>query len=125
MDDLSFIRFLFYTITFFLSFTFLNYSRNFMKKHILPILIVVGLSSCSSDSIKEKINKAGDVAGQTAGEFIEGASKGVKKAFDVKLKLSDALCSRNCFGKCSVSSDSLEVKHVAGLLSLTKILKVL
>jgi len=108
MDDLSFIRFLFYTITFFLSFTFLNYSRNFMKKHILPILIVVGLSSCSSDSIKEKINKAGDVAGQTAGEFIEGASKGVKKVFDVKLKLSDALVAQGiALGKCSVSSDSL------------------
>lgn len=79
-----------------------------MKKLIVPLVLVIGFSSCSSDSIKEKINKAGDVAGQTAGEFIEGASKGVKKAFDVKVKLSDSLVTQGiALGKCSISSDSI------------------
>jgi hypothetical protein len=55
-----------------------------MKKIILYTSFLF-FGACSPDSIKEKINKAGDVAGQTAGEFIEGASKGVQKAFDIKL----------------------------------------
>lgn len=84
-----------------------------MKNYLLLVLIAVGVSSCSSDSIKEKINKAGDVAGQTAGEFIEGASKGVKKAFDVKMKLGDSLTEQGIsLGKCTVSSDSLGVDNL-------------
>ena len=84
-----------------------------MKNYLLLVLIAVGVSSCSSDSIKEKINKAGDVAGQTAGEFIEGASKGVKKAFDVKLKLDANLSEQGIsLGKCTVSSDSLGVDNL-------------
>lgn len=66
------------------------------------------LTACSSTSIKEKINKAGDVAGQTAGEFIEGASKGVQKAFDVKIILPGGLKEKGIeFGKATVSNDSL------------------
>lgn len=83
-----------------------------MKYHLFAFAFVLSLASCSSDSIKEKINKAGDVAGQTAGEFIEGASKGVKKAFDVKLKLSDSLATQGIsLGKCTVSSDSMGVDN--------------
>jgi hypothetical protein len=57
---------------------------------------------------RRKINQAGDVVGQTAGEFIEGASKGVQKAFDVKVELSEGLKGRGIeLGKSTVSSDSI------------------
>jgi len=65
-------------------------------------------SSCSSDSIKENINKAGNVAGQTAGEFMEGASKGVQEAFDVEVELPIGLKEKGVeFGKATVTSDSI------------------
>ena len=77
-----------------------------MKKIILA-LATLCLAACSSNSIKEKINKVGDVAGQTAGEFIEGASKGVQKAFDVKITPPEGLKTKGInFGKATVSSDS-------------------
>jgi hypothetical protein len=66
------------------------------------------LSACTSSSIKENINKAGDAAGQTAGEFIEGATKGVQKAFDVSITIDSKLAAKGIeFGKTQVSSDSL------------------
>jgi len=79
-----------------------------MKKIVLCTTSFLFLAACSSDSIKEKINKAGDVAGQTAGEFIEGASKGVQKAFDINVALPDMLKEKGiAFGKAGVYSDSL------------------
>lgn len=79
-----------------------------MIKVILIAVSTIFLCSCSSESIKEKINKAGDVAGQTAGEFLEGASKGVRKAFDVKITLPQNLKDKGiAFGKATVTSDSL------------------
>lgn len=80
---------------------------NLKKIYILLFLISV-LCGCSSNSIKEKINKAGDVAGQTAGEFIEGASKGVQKAFDVEVHLPKELKDKGIeFGKATVSNDTI------------------
>lgn len=64
--------------------------------------------ACSTSSVKEKINKAGDVAGQAAGEFIEGASKGVAKAFDVNVSLPGNLSGKGLqFGKATVSNDTV------------------
>jgi hypothetical protein len=84
-----------------------------MTKIILVAAAIVMLTACNSTSIKEKINKAGDVAGQTAGEFIEGASKGVKKAFDVKIIVPDALKEKGIeFGKATVASDSSGTDNV-------------
>ena len=83
---------------------------NGMMKHTRFLLFAIAFSlfACNSSTIKEKINQAGDVAGQTAGEFIEGASKGVQKAFDVKVELSESLKSKGIeLGKSTVSSDSL------------------
>lgn len=78
-----------------------------MTKTVFALVTVVFLGGCSPSSIKEKINKAGDVAGQTAGEFLEGASKGIQKAFDVKIVLPEGLKERGIeFGKASVTSDS-------------------
>ena len=77
-----------------------------MKKLFIPIFTLV-IFSCSTDTIKDGINTVGDVAGQTAGEFIEGASKGVEKAFDVKVTLSDDLKKKGLeFGKTYITSDS-------------------
>lgn len=47
--------------------------------------------ACSPIDVKEKINKAGDVAGQTVGEFASGISTGVEKAFEVNVELSEAI----------------------------------
>ena len=75
---------------------------------IATLTIALLFTACSTSSIKEKINKVGDVAGQTAGEFIEGASKGVQKAFDVKIVLPEGLKEKGIeFGKSTVTSDSV------------------
>ena len=66
------------------------------------------LFSCSTSSVKEKINQAGDVAGQVAGEFAEGAGKGLIKAFDVKVSVSETLTAKGIqLGKTTVTSDTL------------------
>ncbi len=79
-----------------------------MKTPILYSIILTSLlSACSFSSTKEKINKAGDVAGQTAGEFISGVAHGVGKAFDAKIDLSQNLIDKGLnFGKSTVSNDS-------------------
>lgn len=83
-----------------------------MKKIFFSIFTLI-LLSCSTDTLKEGINKAGDVAGQTAGEFIEGASKGVQKAFDVKITLPENLKGQGLeFGKTYITSDSLGTDNV-------------
>jgi hypothetical protein len=83
-----------------------------MKKLIIPILTLL-IFSCSTDTIKDGINKAGNVAGQTAGEFIEGASKGVEKAFDVKVALSEDLKKKGLeLGKTYITSDSLATDNL-------------
>jgi hypothetical protein len=79
-----------------------------MTKSTIIVILTALLNACSTSAIKEKINKVGDVAGQTAGEFIEGASKGIKKAFDVQITLPMGLKERGIeFGKATVTSDSL------------------
>jgi hypothetical protein len=78
-----------------------------MKMLILISVVFLAICSCSSSSIKEKINKTGDVAGQVAGEFIDGASKGVQKAFDVQVECSEKLKEKGIeFGKTTVTSDN-------------------
>lgn len=79
-----------------------------MKTFFYTIIIATSLVACSGSDIKENIHKAGDVAGQTAGEFIEGAKTGVEKAFDVKVELNANLKNKGIeFGKTTVSSDTL------------------
>lgn len=79
-----------------------------MKNILLISVSTLIITACSSADIKEKINKVGDVAGQTAGEFIEGATKGVQKAFDVTITLPKDLKEKGVeFGKATVSSDSV------------------
>ncbi len=64
-------------------------------------------SACSSESVKDKINKAGDVTGQAIGEFTEGVSSGVEKAFDTKVEISENLKEKGIeCGKTTVTSDS-------------------
>ena len=83
-----------------------------MKKLFIPF-VAIAIFSCSTDTIKDGINKAGDVAGQTAGEFIEGASRGVEKAFDVKVTLSEDLKKKGMeLGKTYITSDSLATDNL-------------
>ena len=84
-----------------------------MKNLIILSLITMGILSCSSDSIKQKINKAGNIAGQATGEFVEGASKGIDKAFDVTIKVSQKLIDNGIeLGKSTVTSDSTGVDNL-------------
>src|SRR6187431_1330628 len=83
-----------------------------MKKLFIPIFTLF-LFSCSTDTVKEGINTVGNVAGQTAGEFMEGAAKGVEKAFDVKVTLSDDLKKKGLeLGKTYITSDTLATDNL-------------
>lgn len=72
------------------------------------LLLFFLLASCSPESIKEGINKTGDIAGQTAGEFVEGVAQGVEKAFELKIKPNASLTGKGIsFGKATVKSDTI------------------
>ena len=76
---------------------------------ILPVFFLLALlvSACSSGDVKEKINQAGDVAGQTVGEFASGISSGVERAFEVKMELSAPLQAAGIsLGKVSLNDSS-------------------
>jgi hypothetical protein len=76
-------------------------------KNMLMISAASFVISCSSSSIKEKINQAGNIAGQAAGEFTEGAGKGLVKAFDIKVTISGNLTAQGItLGKTAINSDS-------------------
>ena len=77
-------------------------------KIYLNLLTYILITSCSSESVKEKINKTGDVAGQVVGEFASGVSNGVVKAINPKIEISESLKKTEItFGKMTVSSDSI------------------
>jgi hypothetical protein len=79
-----------------------------MKKVIIISMLAAIFVSCSSNSIKEKINRAGNIAGEATGEFVEGAADGVVKAFDVTIKIDEKLEAKGIqFGKSTVSNDSI------------------
>lgn len=87
-----------------------------MKKVIIGIVVFATLISCKPSAVKEKINKVGDVAGQTAGEFFEGVSKGVQKAFEVDIDLPENLKTQGIeFGKSTISSDSVGSDNLLNL----------
>lgn len=68
---------------------------------------VVILTSCSSSSVKEKIEQVGDAAGQTAGKLAKGIESGINKTFDVQVELPDGLKQKGIeLGKAIVSSDT-------------------
>lgn len=67
---------------------------------------LVVLTSCSSTSVKEKIEQVGDAAGQTAGKLAKGIESGINKTFDVQVELPEELKKQGItFGKAIVSSD--------------------
>ena len=78
-----------------------------IKSNLLVCLLMLSLAACNSSSVKEKLNKAGDIAGQATGEFAQGVEKGIKKAFDVNIQLPENLREKGItFGKSTVSNDS-------------------
>ena len=87
-----------------------------MKKHYSILLVSILMFACTSKSVKENINKAGDVTGQAIGEFTEGVSSGVEKAFDTKVVISDSLKTKgiDC-GKTTVTSDTNATDNVLTL----------
>lgn len=79
-----------------------------MTRLVIPCsALLLLLTSCSGDAVKEKINKAGDVAGQAVGELATGVSTGVEKAMGVKVEVSPALSGKGIStGKITVSDSS-------------------
>ena len=77
----------------------------YLKEVSLGVLIL--LTSCSGDSVKQKINKAGDVAGQAVGELATGVSTGVEKALGLNVEVIAALAEKGIStGKVTVSDSS-------------------
>jgi hypothetical protein len=71
------------------------------------------LSSCSVSSTQDKINKVGDAAGQTIGQFTKGVAGGVSKSFDKTVELSPSLQAKGLkLGKTTLNSDSAGTNHV-------------
>ena len=54
-------------------------------------LLLSGCGACgrAKDGVKDAINKGGEIAGQTAGEFIKGAKEGVEETFAVNVELGE------------------------------------
>lgn len=77
---------------------------------ILATLVLL-FNACErvKDTAKNTVNKAGDVAGQTAGELLQGAAGGIDKAFELKVELSANLQAAGLkLGKCKVGTDTLQ-----------------
>jgi hypothetical protein len=73
-----------------------------------PLLLFLSFFSCTSPEGKKNINEVGDAAGQAVGEFVEGVTHGVQKAFDVTVQLPSNLADKGIkIGKTSVTSDSV------------------
>jgi hypothetical protein len=80
------------------------------------ILVVLACCSCSSENIKEKINKTGDVAGQAIGEFTSGVTSGVEKAIEPKIEINDALAKQGLtFGKSFITTDSADGENILNI----------
>jgi FlaG/FlaF family flagellin (archaellin) len=83
------------------------------------VLLVAGtllLAACSGSTVKEGINKAGDVAGQAAGEFVEGAAHGVEKSFELNPVIDPQLQAKGIsLGSYSVTSDSAATDNILTL----------
>ena len=87
-----------------------------MNKLFLVVLISLFINACSGPEAKDKINRAGDLAGETVGEFVSGVSSGVTKAFDVKVTLPEGMAERGlAFGKVTVSSDTVGTDNLLTL----------
>jgi hypothetical protein len=77
-----------------------------MKNLLYPLLAInLLLFACTSPETKNNINKVGDAAGQAVGEFVEGVTHGVEKAFDVKVDVPQNLAGKGIhFGKTYVTN---------------------
>lgn len=89
-----------------------------MKRFRLTVMVALAAFavSCSGSVVKDGINKAGDVAGQAAGEFVEGAAHGVEKSFELNPILDAQLQAKGlALGSYDVTSDSLGTDNVLTL----------
>jgi hypothetical protein len=80
-----------------------------MKKLTLLLLLfcIIILNSCNwfSEKTKETVNKSGEIVSKTGTEFIDGVSKGIEKAYENEIILSENLKKLGIkTGKISISS---------------------
>ncbi len=74
---------------------------------ILISILVFTLNSCSwfSEKTKETVNKSGEIVSKSGTEFIDGVSKGIEKAYENKIVISEDLKKLGLkTGKISISS---------------------
>lgn len=75
-----------------------------MKQLALPLLLLSIISACGDSDTTGKINKGGEMVGQTVGEFVSGVGSGVNKALDVKIELPEALKEKGIeLGKITIA----------------------
>ena len=60
-----------------------------MRPHTALLLATLLGCGRAKEGVKDAINKGGEIAGQTAGEFIKGAKEGVEETFAVPVELGE------------------------------------
>ncbi len=76
--------------------------KNIMKINYILFSTCLSLAACSSESV----NNIGKKAGETAGEFFEGAGKGAENALDIKLVPGKSFASKGIeIGKTTIDDN--------------------
>ncbi|MFY0675130.1 MAG: hypothetical protein JXQ87_17175 [Bacteroidia bacterium] len=79
-------------------------------KHLLFLsLSLLSLVACNTieQKAKQVANKTGEVAGETASEFVEGVSDGIDKTMKCQITVDSVLSAKGIsFGKHSIASKS-------------------
>ena len=90
-------------------------------KQLLPLLILFALCSCSGSSVKEKINGAGDAAGQTAGEFFKGVGKGIDEVMELNITSPPYIAQRGLeFSQATLNSNGEGTDNVLNVYVIFK-----
>ena len=62
-----------------------------MKYLIVSLALIAASCNWAKEKTKETVNKTGEVIGKAGSEFANGVSKGVEKAFENEVKISEQL----------------------------------
>ena len=80
-----------------------------MKYYLFIAFALLSLISCHpATTVKEAINKSGELAGKGASEFAHGVYEGVDQTFQCQLELSKALADKGIkTGKFKITGDTV------------------
>ncbi len=92
-----------------------------MKQFLYSFLLLLFVSSCSHESVKEKVNTVGDAAGETAGEFLKGVGSGMDKAFEVKVTSPKYISDKGLeFSKVNINSSGEGIDNLLNVYVIFK-----